>query len=267
MSSANYDTIVTSQEEGVMTITMNRPERLNAWTYQMGAELQQAIEAGNADATVDVFILTGAGRGFCAGADIKDLFKDQADAADSGTNEQRPARDWVGLIRRAKPIIAAVNGVAVGVGLTQILPCDFIMASSTAKFSARFVKMGVVPELASSYYLVARTGYGLANRMMLTGETIDATEAARIGLVDELVDDADDLLERATQLAKQIGENPPGALGAVKALVTANMAEPDIKAVQRREMAALTEAYRSPEHHEAIAAFIEKRAPNFKNLD
>jgi enoyl-CoA hydratase/carnithine racemase len=102
--------------------------------------------------------------------------------------------------------------------------------------------------------------------MMLTGETIDAIEAARIGLIDELVDDADNLLERATQLAKQIGENPPGALGAVKALVTANMAEPDLKEVQRREMAALAEAYKSPEHHEAIAAFIEKRPPNFKNL-
>ena len=248
-----------------MTITMNRPERLNAWTYRMGAELQHAIEEGNDDANVDVFVLTGAGRGFCAGADIKDLFKNQADAGDDGSNE-RPARDWVGLVRGAKPMIAAVNGAAVGVGLTQILPCDYIMASPDAKFSARFVKMGVVPELASSYYLVARAGFGLANRMMLTGETLGAAEAQRIGLVDELVADADDLLPRAMQLAKQIGENPPRALGAVKALVTANMAEPDVKEVQKREMAALAEAYKSPEHHEAIAAFIEKRPPNFKNL-
>ena len=248
-----------------MTITMNRPERLNAWTYQMGAELQHAIEHGNDDANVDVFVLTGAGRGFCAGADIKDLFKNQADAGDDGSNE-RPARDWVGLVRGAKPMIAAVNGAAVGVGLTQILPCDYIMASPDAKFSARFVKMGVVPELASSYYLVARAGFGLANRMMLTGETLGAAEAQRIGLVDELVADADDLLPRAMHLAKQIGENPPRALGAVKALVTANMAEPDVKEVQKREMAALAEAYKSPEHHEAIAAFIEKRPPNFKNL-
>ena len=265
MSSPHYETILTSLEHGVMTITMNRPERLNAWTYQMGAELQHAIEHGNDDANVDVFVLTGAGRGFCAGADIKDLFKNQADAGDDGSNE-RPARDWVGLVRRAKPMIAAVNGAAVGVGLTQILPCDYIMASPDAKFSARFVKMGVVPELASSYYLVARAGFGLANRMMLTGETLGAAEAQRIGLVDELVADADDLLPRAMQLAKQIGENPPRALGAVKALVTANMAEPDVKEVQKREMAALAEAYKSPEHHEAIAAFIEKRPPNFKNL-
>ena len=265
MSTSHYDTILTSLRDGVMTITMNRPERLNAWTYQMSAELQRAIERGNDDANVDVFVLTGAGRGFCAGADIKDLFKNQADAGDDGSNE-RPARDWVGLVREAKPIIAAVNGAAVGVGLTQILPCDYIMASPDAKFSARFVKMGVVPELASSYYLVARAGFGLANRMMLTGETLGAAEAQRIGLVDELVADADDLLPRAMQLAKQIGENPPSALGAVKALVTANMAEPDVKEVQKREMAALAEAYKSPEHHEAIAAFIEKRPPNFKNL-
>ena len=265
MSSPHYETILTSLEHGVMTITMNRPERLNAWTYQMGAELQHAIEHGNDDANVDVFVLTGAGRGFCAGADIKDLFKNQADAGDDGSNE-RPARDWVGLVRGAKPMIAAVNGAAVGVGLTQILPCDYIMASPDAKFSARFVKMGVVPELASSYYLVARAGFGLANRMMLTGETLGAAEAQRIGLVDELVADADDLLPRAMQLAKQIGENPPSALGAVKALVTANMAEPDVKEVQKRETAALAEAYKSPEHHEAIAAFIEKRPPNFKNL-
>ena len=265
MSTSHYDTILTSLRDGVMTITMNRPERLNAWTYQMGAELQRAIERGNDDANVDVFVLTGAGRGFCAGADIKDLFKNQADARDDGSNE-RPARDWVGLVREAKPIIAAVNGAAVGVGLTQILPCDYIMASPDAKFSARFVKMGVVPELASSYYLVARAGFGLANRMMLTGETLDAAEAQRIGLVDELVAEADGLLPRAIELAKQIGENPPGALGSVKALVTANMAEPDVKEVQRREMAALAEAYKSPEHHEAIAAFIEKRPPNFKNL-
>ena len=215
MNASQFETILTSLDQGVMTITMNRPDRLNAWTYQMGAELQQAIESGNDNPEVNVFVLTGAGRGVCAGADIKDLFKNQADSGDDGSNE-RPARDWVGLVRQAKPMIAAVNGAAVGVGLTQILPCDYIMASPDAKFSARFVKMGVVPELASSYYLVARAGFGLANRMMLTGETLDAAEAQRIGLVDELVPDAHSLLPRAIKLAKQIGENPPVALNAVK---------------------------------------------------
>ena len=148
MNTTDYETILTTLVDGVMTITMNRPDRLNAWTYKMGAEMQQVIEAGNASEEVDVFIITGAGRGFCAGADIKDLFQQQAKSGDSTDNEA--PRDWVGLVRSAKPIIAAVNGAAVGVGLTQILPCDFIMAAPGAKFSARFVKMGVVPELASS---------------------------------------------------------------------------------------------------------------------
>lgn len=264
MNASNYETILTELNDGVMTITMNRPDRLNAWTYKMGAEMQHAIETGNKDDEIDVFIITGAGRGFCAGADIKDLFQQQAKSNDSSDNEA--PRDWVGLVRASKPIIAAVNGAAVGVGLTQILPCDFIMAAPEAKFSARFVKMGVVPELASSYYLVARAGFGLANRMMLTGETIDAVEAQRIGLVDELVESQKSLLPNALELAKRIGENPSGTLGKVKELVTQNMAESDIKLVQKRELTALAECYKSPEHHEAISAFIEKRPPNFKGL-
>jgi 2-(1,2-epoxy-1,2-dihydrophenyl)acetyl-CoA isomerase len=264
MTINDYETILTTLIDGVMTITMNRPERLNAWTYKMGAEMQQAIEAGNTSEEVDVFIITGAGRGFCAGADIKDLFQQQAESGDSKDTEA--PRDWVGLVRGAKPIIAAVNGAAVGVGLTQILPCDFIMAAPDAKFSARFVKMGVVPELASSYYLVARAGFGLANRMMLTGETIDAAEAQRIGLVDELVENQEALLPKAIELAKRIGENPSRTLGRVKELVTQNMGESDIKLVQKRELTALSECYKSPEHHEAINAFLEKRLPNFKGL-
>jgi 2-(1,2-epoxy-1,2-dihydrophenyl)acetyl-CoA isomerase len=264
MLASNYETILTELNKGVLTITMNRPDRLNAWTYKMGAEMQQAIEAGNANKDVDVFILTGAGRGFCAGADIKDLFQQQAQS--NGSTDNEAPRDWVGLVRSAKPIIAAVNGAAVGVGLTQILPCDFIMAAPEAKFSARFVKMGVVPELASSYYLVARAGFGLANRMMLTGETVDAAEAQRIGLVDELVESSNDLLPSANALARRIGENPARTLGRVKDLVTQNMAESDIKAVQKRELAELSECYKSAEHHEAINAFIEKRPPNFKGL-
>ena len=261
-----YETIHLSEQQGVLTLTLNRPDRLNAWTYQMGRELHQAITLGNQDENVIAMVLTGAGRGFCAGADVKDLFQAQAQNADNGAEAQDRPGNWVELIRSSKPMVAAVNGAAIGVGLTQILPFDYIVAAPEAKFSARFIKMGLVPELASSTYIAARTGFGQANRLMLTGETIDAAEAQRIGLVDELVADSDGLLARATELAKQIGENPPGALGAVKELVTANMAEPDIREVQKRELTALAEAYKSPEHHEAIAAFIEKRPPNFKNL-
>ena len=154
-----YNTILSDVEDGVNTITLNRPERLNAWTYEMGEELHHALHEANESEAVTAMVITGAGRGFCAGADIKDLFLAQAKSTDNaGSGENRSPRDWVGLVRRSKPIVAAVNGAAIGVGLTQILPCDMIIASPAAQFSVRFIKMGLVPELASSYYLIARTG-------------------------------------------------------------------------------------------------------------
>jgi 2-(1,2-epoxy-1,2-dihydrophenyl)acetyl-CoA isomerase len=123
--------------------------------------------------------------------------------------------------------------------------------------------MGLVPELASSHYLGLRCGFGQANRLMLTGCTVDAEEAARIGLVDQVVD-PDDLLATATDMARQMGENPQAALKMVKALVTENFSEGDTDLVQRRELEALATCYASAEHKEAIAAFMEKRPPDFK---
>jgi enoyl-CoA hydratase/carnithine racemase len=260
-----YNTILSDVEDGVNTITLNRPERLNAWTYEMGEELHHALHEANESEAVTAMVITGAGRGFCAGADIKDLFLAQAKSTDNaGSGENRSPRDWVGLVRRSKPIVAAVNGAAIGVGLTQILPCDMIIASPAAQFSVRFIKMGLVPELASSYYLIARTGFGRGNELMLTGGTISAEQALEYRLIDRLVDEPDTLLQTAQSVARSMGENPPSALRMVKELVTANMAEPDIKKVQQREGIALAECYKSPEHHEAIDAFLEKRPPDFK---
>ena len=266
-----YDTILVETNEGVTTLTMNRPERLNAWTYQMGAELTSAITEGNEDGSVIAFVLTGAGRGFCAGADIQDVFAAQSsgDGKGGGSEDLRKAANtgndpinWVDLVRGSKPMVAAVNGAAIGVGLTQILPMDSIVASENAKLSARFIKMGVVPELASSHYLPARVGFGAANELMLTGKTISAAEAHQIGMVDKLAS-PDELLSIAHQTAKAMGENPQAALRMVKALITENMGEGSVAEVQRREMKALAEAYKSPEHKEAIAAFLEKRSPDF----
>jgi len=260
-----YNTILTDVEDGVMTVTLNRPQRLNAWTYEMGAELHEALQDANENGAITAIVLTGAGRGFCAGADIKDLFQAQATADDGSKPAKSDApRDWVGLVRRSKPIVAAVNGAAIGIGLTQILPCDMIIASPSAQFSVRFIKMGLVPELASSYYLIARTGFGRGNELMLTGATINAEQALEYRLIDRLVEDHETLLETARTLARAMGENPQSALRMVKELVTANMAEPDIKKVQQREGAALAQCYKSPEHHEAINAFIEKRNPDFE---
>lgn len=260
----HYETITVSNHEGVLIITLNRAARLNAWTYQMGRELHHAITAGNDQDDVIAMVMTGAGRGFCAGADIIDLFQAQAegDSSTSGSNDQ--PGNWVDLVRASKPMIAAVNGAAVGVGLTQILPFDYIIAAPEAKFSARFIKMGLVPELASSFYIAARTGFGQANRLMLTGETISAERALTIGLVDEMVEDASLLLPRAEELAQAMGNNPQQALRMVKTLITQNVAADDLSEVQARELRALHICYDSPEHQEAIDAFIQKRTPDFK---
>ncbi|NBC23309.1 MAG: enoyl-CoA hydratase [Gammaproteobacteria bacterium] len=258
----SYETILTEQQDGILTLTLNRPEKLNAWTYQMAAELTDAIEAANADDDVMAMVVTGAGRGFCAGADIADVFKTQAEGGNvSGGKGRR--RDWVSLVRESKPMVAAINGAAIGVGLTQVLPMDYLIAADGAKLSARFIKMGLVPELASSHFLGLRCGFGQASRLMLTGCTITADEALRVGLVDE-VTAPDDLLERARDMARQMGENPQSALTMVKSLITRNFSEGDTAVVQRRETEALATCYASAEHKEAIAAFFEKRPPDFK---
>ena len=262
MDSSKYETILVDLIDGVMTLTLNRPERLNAWTYQMGAELYDAVTQGNANEDVNAFVITGAGRGFCAGADIGDVFKAQSDG-NTSARDGRSTNDWVALVRRSKPMVAAINGAAVGVGLTQILPMDALIASTDAKLSARFIKMGVVPELASSHFLPMRVGFGAASDLMLTGKTISAQEALKIGMIDQLVE-ADELLPQAIATAKSMGENPQAALVMVKQLLSQNMGEGDIEAVQKRELSALAAAYKSPEHKEAISAFLDKREPDFK---
>jgi enoyl-CoA hydratase/carnithine racemase len=256
-----YETILTENRDGVMVITMHRPERLNAWTYQMGGELNAAVKAANEDDDVSSIVLTGAGRGFCAGADIEAVFKAQADGDD--VTEGGGAGNWVQVMRDSKPVVAAINGAAIGVGLTQVLPMDYLIAASGAKLSVRFVKMGLVPELASSHFLLARVGFGQASELMLTGKTVVAEEALEIGLVDKVVA-ADDLLDAACQIASSMGENPRSALRHIKALITANASETDVALVQQREIEALQESYKSAEHKEAISAFLEKREPDFK---
>jgi 2-(1,2-epoxy-1,2-dihydrophenyl)acetyl-CoA isomerase len=257
-----FETILTDQTDGILTLTLNRPERLNAWTPQMSAELVTAIEAGNADDDVIAMVVTGAGRGFCAGADIGAVFKARADGDPSAARSQRTT-DWVKLIRSSKPMVAAINGAAIGVGLTQILPMDYLIAASSAKLSLRFIKMGLVPELASSHFVALRCGFGRTSQLMLTGRTISGEEACAIGLVDEVVEPGK-LIDTARATAREMGENPQAALRMVKALLTENASEADTDLVQQREIAALNQCYQSPEHKEAIAAFMEKREPNFK---
>lgn len=252
-----YEQITTEQRDRVALITLSRPEKLNAWTPAMSAELIDAIEAADADDGIGAVVVTGAGRGFCAGADIEATFNAQLDG-DGDAARPVAQRDWFEVVRSTKPIVAAVNGVAVGVGLTMILPFDRIIASTDARFSLRFVKMGLVPELGSSHLVPARIGFGAASDLMLSGRMLDAQAASDIGLCDELVA-PDALIDTALERAGEYGENPARQLRWIKQLLSQNESESDMGVAQRRELELLTEAYASPEHAEAVRGFLDQR--------
>lgn len=261
----NYQQIRLEVRDSVGILTLNRPERLNAWTHQMNAELMDAIGYCNESGSVGAMVVTGEGRGFCAGADVSDNFRARMEGRDPAEQAQggAGAGGWVRLLRSSKPIIAAVNGACVGVGATMILPCDVIMASEEARFAMAFVKMGLVPELGSSHFLVQRMGFGRASEMCLTGRLYSAREALDMGLVDHLIPHQQ-LLDKALEMARLMAANPAPQLRWIKELISANGCATDLDAVQAREGALLQQAFASPEHKEAVAAFLEKRPPKFR---
>jgi enoyl-CoA hydratase/carnithine racemase len=257
-----YETIEYERRGAVALITLNRPDRLNAWTPAMASEQAHAIRAANDDDEVGAIVMTGAGRGFCAGADMRDTFKTRIDGADPGGDSERsggmpPDVDWVALARESKPLLAAVNGPAVGIGTTMILPFDLIVASERAKFGMLFIKVGLVPELASTRLLAQRVGFGRASEMCLTGRLYDGAEAHRMGLADRLATH-EELLEQTLGLAGEIAANPAPQLLMIKRLLSENAVETDLRLVQEREHELIRECWRSPEHHRAVEAFLAR---------
>jgi enoyl-CoA hydratase/carnithine racemase len=258
----DYATITYERNGDVALITLDRPDRLNAWTPRMASELAHAIRVANDDELVGAIVMTGAGRGFCAGADMQDTFKSRLDGKDpAGDGEHSggmpPDVDWVTLVRESKPLIAAVNGAAVGIGMTMILPFDVIVASERAKFGMLFIKVGLVPELASTWFLVQRVGLGRASEMCLSGRLYHASEAHQIGLADRLTS-PDELIDSAIALAGEIAENPHRQLRMIKRLLTENAVESNLRLVQRREHELIRECWRSVEHRRAVEAFLAR---------
>jgi len=268
----SYEQITYETRGDVALVTLNRPEKLNAWTPKMSVEQSDALATANDDPSVGAIVLTGAGRGFCAGADMEDTFQSRIDGVDPGEDTAGgsgglPAGlDWVALVRASKPLVAAVNGAAVGIGLTMILPFDSIVASAKARFGMLFIKMGLVPELASTHFLVQRMGFGAASEMCLSGRLYPAGEALERGLVDRVVA-PNALLDEALSLAGEYAANPDPQLRMTKQLLTVNSSDTDLSAIQERESALLRECWKTPEHKEAVAAFIEKRPPRFRPGD
>jgi enoyl-CoA hydratase/carnithine racemase len=262
-----FEQILFEKRGHVGLITLNRPEKLNAWTPQMMGEMRQAIDASIADREVAAIVVTGAGRAFCAGADIGAVFKKNAEAADAGSSDRATdgvgAGNWVSYLQNLpKPTIAAINGTAVGIGITQILPMDIRIASSDAKIGMFFVRMGLVPELASSALLPQMIGSARALEWCLSGRLVAADEARAAGLVAEVVA-PDQLLDRALALGEQFAGQSALSMTLIRKLVREGTNASDYDAVGKQEGQALEQAYASWEHREAIAAFMEKRAADF----
>jgi enoyl-CoA hydratase/carnithine racemase len=255
--------IITETRDRVGVIRLNRPEKLNAWTRQMAGEIQEQISAWNEDEKIGAILMTGEGRAFCAGADVGG-FADRArvNAEGSGEPLRRGGANLTHFLRASKPTVAAVNGYAVGVGLTMILPFDVRIASTNAQLSIRFIKMGLIPELGSTRLLAQLVGLGHATDMCLTGRMVPAEEALAMGLVTQ-VTSPEELMPVAFEKAAEIANNPTSAVMMIKELLAKNPLDPDLEAVMERENLRDQIARRQPDHSEAVAAFMEKRAPSF----
>jgi len=266
-SPPQYETITFEKRGRVGLITLNRPEKLNAWNPRMEAEFIDCVARASEDRDVGALVITGAGRAFCAGGDISGWSEEIASRGE-GRRARSPLLEREGspevpiVLRRGKPVIAAINGPAVGIGLTMPLACDIRIASERARFSARFVKVGITPECGSTRYLPAVAGLGNALFLALTGRIIEAAEAKERGLVDRVVPH-DVLMEEAMALAEEVAANPTDAVWAAKRLIHENAAEGDLRRVVTQEGYAIREMRRLPDHAEAVRAFMEKRAPKF----
>jgi len=262
----NFECIIYEKKDGIATITFNRPDRLNALGGTMTQELAMALEDANADDEVRVLVITGAGKGFCAGADLTTL---------GGTSKQVSK----GLVTRSpsaggirsytlqlqnfeKPIIAAVNGAAVGAGLSIALACDIRIASDKARFSQIFIRRGLVPDSGSTYFLPRIAGMERACEMVFTGDILDAEQAKEFCLVSRVVPH-DELMNEVLKLAGKIAAGPPTAMKLAKRALYRG-ATNDLTSALEFEGYMQGVCFGTEDFKEGISAFLEKREPEFK---
>ncbi len=257
----SYELILGEVRDRVGIMTMNRPDKLNAMNPQMNHEIRSQIAEWNEDDSVGAIVWTGAGRGFCAGADIG-RFEARRDGRDTGDIAPTAEDSWHEVIRKAKPVIAAINGVAIGEGLTRTLPCDVRIAAQSARLSFRFVRVGLTPEYASTHYAPHLIGLGRTLEYMLRGNLIPADEAHDAGLVNYVYPD-DEMLDKAIELATEIADNPAWQLAQVKRLIHQNYVEHDVQSVLADEGPTFQTAMSSDAHKEALSAFRDRRPPRF----
>ena len=246
--------IVTEHDGSILTIQLNRPAKKNAMTSSMYIAMADAFHDAARDDNTRVVLWHGAGNSFTAGNDLEDFMKNPP-----GPGDSPQARLINALIDFEKPLIAAVQGVAIGGGTTMLAHCDFVYAGESAKFQLPFVNLGLVPEFGSSYLLPLRFGYVRAAELVLLGQPFDASRAAELGLVTQVVPDQK-LLVTATETARKLAEKPTGALQACKRLMRRTSREQLEQAV-KFENEEFAVRVRSAEAKQAFTAFFEKHAP------
>ncbi len=269
----SYETLLYELDAGVLTLTLNRPDKFNAYTATMGLEIEDAFRRADLDDDVRVIVVTGAGRGFCGGADISagaDAFNTAAEgsvAFATDATRDRPRGQGGGFVQAIyacrKPSIAALNGAAVGVGVTLTLPMDIRLAVPGAKIGFVFARRGLVPEAGSAWFLPRLVGLPQALRWCLSGRLITAEEALAGGLVSEIVA-PDALLARAREIAREIADNTaPVSIALTRQMLWRFAGEPDPTSLLKIDGGFAFELGQGPDVREGVAAFLEKRPPQF----
>ncbi len=253
------ETILYERENGVAKITLNRPQALNAFTPEMNGELQEILKAADEDKKIRCFLITGSGRAFCAGQDLKGRTPEKKGSlGESLRTRYNPV--VLRLRRTEKVVLAAVNGVAAGAGCNLALACDLRIASEEAKFIQAFVRVGLAPDSGGSFILPRLVGLSKAMELLLLGEPVEASEALRIGLVAKVVS-ANELPNAAQEMAERLAQGPR-SIGLIKRAVNHSMLS-DLESQLEYEAYLQEIAGKSADYDEGVCAFLEKRAPVF----
>ena len=258
-----YNTILLVRDNGLATLTLNAPEKLNAVSRKMIAEIKTCWEELAADSSVRAVLLTGAGRGFCAGADLADPDREASATADSGAALDKYFNPVIRLMRSIpKPVVSAVNGVAAGVGMSFALASDIAIAGRSASFLQAFARIGLLPDGGSTWFLPRLVGDQRARALAMLAPQIPAEKAKEWGLIWDVVDDAV-LMATATEIARKLADGPTMALARIKGALAQSSAN-DLSAQLDVERDYQRELGRSDDFREGVTAFLAKRKPEFK---